>query len=230
MCTIKTKKELMLIKKACRITDQIYLRIISGLNKHKFRTEKDLAEFINSEIAQRKLKPSFPCIVAAGPGASEPHHTPENRRLKGFVVIDFGVVYKKYMSDMTRTVYVGKPSAGERKIYGLLLKSQITAVNRIKAGMKCRDAHLSASKVLGKWDKRFIHGLGHGIGTKIHEMPRVRKKSWRYIREGMAITVEPGIYVKNKFGIRIEDTCEIRHGKCMVLTKSGKKLTVIGPA
>jgi Xaa-Pro aminopeptidase len=79
---------------------------------------------------------------------------------------------------------------------------------------------------LGRWDKYFIHGLGHGVGARIHEFPRIRKKSRNYLKEGMAVTSEPGIYVKGKFGMRIEDTCLVKRDSCVILTKSTKRLLV----
>ena len=223
MASVKTKKEISLIKKACEITDCIFSEIISLVNLNDM-TEKELAKFIKSRIKYYKCKPSFRAIVAASGAASTPHHKPAQNKLKGFVVIDFGVIYKKYMSDMTRTIYVGKPSEKEKKIYNLVLKSQQKAKEAIEPIIKCRDVDAVSRKVLGKWNKYFIHGLGHGVGTRIHEMPRLNKKSRYYVKRDMVITIEPGVYVKRKFGIRIEDTCIVQKSGCINLTKSTKKL------
>jgi len=223
MAAIKTEREIALIAKACNITDGVFSRIISNFS---FRTENELADFIKQEAKKAGCKLSFRTIIAAAGNAAQPHHKPRNTHLKGFVVIDMGVIYKGYMSDMTRTIYVGKPSSREIAVYNLLKKSQETPIRKIRPGMKCSEAHWIASRILGRWDNFFIHGLGHGVGTRIHERPRIRKKSRFYLRENMAITVEPGIYVKKKFGMRIEDTCVIRKNRCIPLTKSTKKLLV----
>jgi len=223
MASIKTKKEISLIKKACEITDCIFSEIISLVNLNDM-TEKELAKFIKSRIKYYKCKPSFRAIVAASGGASKPHHKPTQNKLKGLVVIDFGIIYKKYMSDMTRTIYVGEPSEKEKRLYNLVLKSQQKAKEAVKSGMKCKDIDAVSRKALGKWNKYFIHGLGHGVGTRIHEMPRLNKKSKYCLKENMVITIEPGIYVKRKFGIRIEDTCLVTKSGCIDFTKSSKKL------
>jgi Xaa-Pro aminopeptidase len=222
---IKTKKEIALIQEACKITDDIFRKIISDFH---FQTERDLADFILEEIKKRKLRPSFPPIVAGSSGASEPHHIPSDARLSGFIVIDFGVVYKKYMSDMTRTIYVGKPSKKEREIYAVVLKGQEKGIRTIIPGVKCGMADRVVRDFFGDtWNKYFIHTLGHGVGTRIHEPPKIFWKRMRTsFKENMVVTVEPGLYVPEKWGIRIEDTCLLTAKKCIPLTHSPKNLII----
>ncbi|MDE2031337.1 MAG: M24 family metallopeptidase [Patescibacteria group bacterium] len=228
MPQIKTKEEILKIKKACNLTDNIFSNILQ--NNLKMMTELELRDFILSEIKKRGLRPSFKPIVTSGPQAGNEIHpfNPTMKKLSGFVIIDFGVVYQKYMSDMTRTIYVGTPSQKEKDTYNKLLTSQIGAIKMGKIGARCSDLDLYVREFLGKDNKYFIHTLGHGVGTRIHESPRLYfKKTRPKLKENMIITIEPGIYIKNKLGIRIEDTCLITKKRCIPLTKSPKELIVI---
>jgi Xaa-Pro aminopeptidase len=228
MAHIKTKEELTRIQKACEITDEIFSRIIRGLKKGEWKTEQELYRFIKNEIARRKLKPSFDPIVTSGSRAgNEIHPKPTNAPMRGFVILDFGVIYKGQMSDMTRTVYLGMPSEKEKKLYMLLLRSQEESMQLLFPGSKCFIADLYARAVLGRYSKYFIHTLGHGVGARIHEAPRIFcKRTKPYVYENMALTVEPGIYIKNKLGMRIEDTCRIDAQGPVSLTKSPKELLI----
>jgi len=227
MAQIKPKEEILKIKKACRTTDAIFDVILK--QDLKSMTEIELRDFILIEIKKRKLKPSFPPIVAGGKRAgNEIHPKPTDNKLSGFVIIDFGVIYQKYMSDMTRTIYVGAPKKEEKEIYDLLLKSEELGINIASVGMYCADVDDIVRKSLGKYKKYFIHMLGHGVGTKIHEEPKLYYKLTKPIlKENMVITIEPGLYMKNKLGIRIEDTCLMTKKGCIPLTKSKKDPIVI---
>ncbi|MEK7105998.1 MAG: M24 family metallopeptidase, partial [Patescibacteria group bacterium] len=182
------------------------------------------------QIKKRGLKPSFKPIVTSGKNAGNEIHpfSPTEKKLSGFVIIDFGVVYEKYMSDMTRTIYVGTPSKKEKDLYNKLLASQLGAIKISKSGEKCASIDAYVRKFLGKDTKYFIHTLGHGVGTKIHELPRIYyKKTKPLLKDNMVITIEPGLYIKNKLGMRIEDTCLIKKNGCVPLTKSTKRLIVV---
>ena len=228
MGQIKTKTEISKIKKACQITDAIFDLLLKQDLKNK--TEIELRDFILAQIKKRGLKPSFPPIVTSGKRAGNEIHpfSPTDKKISGFVSIDFGVVYKKYIADMTRTIYVGTPSKKEKDSYNKLLVSQIGAIKISKIGEKCASVDAYVRKFLGKDTKYFIHTLGHGVGTKIHELPRIYyKKTKPLLKDNMVITIEPGLYIKNKLGMRIEDTCLITKRGCIPLTKSPKKLIVI---
>lgn len=207
------------IKKACQITDEIFSKII----KRKFETEIELAEFIIKEIKSRGLKMAFKPIVAAS--NSEIHHEPTNSKLKGFVVIDFGVKYKEYCSDMTRTVFYGKASKEDKKLYELLKSVQENTIKKITIGMNGGDLDQYARDSLGKYSKYFKHSLGHGVGKKVHSGKVLYFKRKSKINKGCFITIEPGIYFNNK-GLRIEDTIYVGN-KIEILTKSTKKLVEI---
>lgn len=228
MAQIKQAKEIALIKHACKLTDAIFERmkryIYSSLRSEWQMTERELEQRILAQMKKAGCKPSFPPIIAAGPNAAHPHWKPNDTKLKGFVVIDFGLVYQKYMSDMTRTIYVGKPSKQEKELYQLVLQSQLDGINFIREGRSCKDAHILVAKTLGDYNKYFIHSLGHGIGTRIHEWPRISPKSKKYFKKNMFVTVEPGVYIKDKLWIRIEDTCLVTENGCKQITQSTKKL------
>ncbi len=231
MAQIKTKNEIGKIKKACQITDMIFKKII-GQDLTIF-TEIELRDFILAEIKKRGLKPSFPPIVTSGPRAgNEIHPKSTDAKLEGFVIIDFGVIYEKYMSDMTRTVFVThrgktKPTKFEINIYVKVLKSQMDSLVLFRDGFKCALADQKARDVLGDDATYFIHTLGHGVGTRIHESPKIYYKITRpTFKTGMVATDEPGVYIPNTLGIRIEDTVVVGNKKPIILTRSTKELLV----
>jgi len=125
---------------------------------------------------------------------------------------------------MTRTIYIGKPSKKEIKYYNLVLNAQLTCIGYSYPGISCNDLDAIARSALQ--GKHFIHGLGHGVGKKVHQNPKISPNSRDYLKKGIVITIEPGIYFKNKLGIRIEDTIYIGN-KPIILTKSTKKLILI---
>lgn len=220
MAKIKTKEEIKNIKKACRITDSIFKKMMKNFN---FKNESDIAGFIKKEIKKRELRQSFKPIVASGKSASNPHYQENNKKLsRGFCVIDFGVKYSGYCSDMTRTVFIGKPTKKERQIYNMILKSQTSAIKKLKPGVSCKTIANEARKHLKRYNKKMIHSTGHGLGKRIHEKPYISIKSNENLDKGMVFTIEPGIYLKN-YGIRIEDTILLKQ-KPVILTKSEKRL------
>jgi Xaa-Pro aminopeptidase len=222
---IKTKEEIANIRKACQITDQIFSGIIK--NFKTFRTESDIAAYIDYFAKKEGCDLAFKPIVASGGNSPTPHYEPGKAKLnKGFCVLDFGVKYNHYCSDMTRTIYIGKPSKKEVEIYNFLLGVQQKAINAVDVNKKCSDIHNLVNKSLGKFSKNFLHGLGHGIGVEIHELPFLDSKSKDIIKPGMVFTIEPGIYFAKRFGIRIEDDILVSNGNVEVLTKSAKKLII----
>lgn len=227
MAQVKTKQEIAYIKKACQITDSIFSKILTLDLKQL--TEIELRDFILLEIKKRKVKPSFPPIVSSGKNAgNEIHPQPTSQRLSGFVILDFGVIYERYMSDMTRTIFVGTPTKEDEMIYDIILRGELLGMYHSRAGVSCAAVDSVVRQSLGKYKKYFIHMLGHGVGTKIHEEPKLYFKLTKpVLKENMIITIEPGIYMKNKRGIRIEDTCVITKESCIPLTKSPKELLCI---
>jgi len=142
-------------------------------------------------------------------------------------VIDFGIKYKVYCTDCTRTIYLGKINNKEKYIYNFLLNIQKNIIENINIGDNCGKIYESCVKDLGKYSKYFIHGLGHGVGVEIHELPNLTLNSKDKIMENMVFTLEPGIYIPKKFGIRIEDTVLMNKNKIEVLTKVDKDIFVV---
>ena len=222
---IKTEKEIKIVKRGFNYADKILEKAIKNIKSLK--TETKVAAFLEYEAKKLGLGTSFEPIVASGKNASMPHHKPEKTKLnRGFCVIDFGVKYKGYCTDCTRTIHIGKPNNKEKNIYNFLLGIQKNIINNIKINDNCGKIYEKCVKELKNYSKYFIHGLGHGVGVEIHEMPNLSLGSKDKIRKGMIFTVEPGIYVPGKFGIRIEDTV-LMEEKPSVLTKVSKDLLII---
>jgi pyruvate ferredoxin oxidoreductase beta subunit len=210
------------IKEACKITDQIYSKLIKNFNK--FNSEKDVAKFVLKETKKRGLRPAFKPIIATGKNAAEIHHKHTNDWYKGFCVIDIGVRVNGYCSDMSRTVYIGKPNKREKQLYKLVLNAQQKSIKKVKPNAICKKIAEYNRKLLGKHKHQMPHGLGHGVGKHIHMKPKISIKSKDILKKGDAITIEPGIYHKGKFGIRIEDTMVVGGS---TLTKSSRRLIIL---
>ena len=215
------------IKKACFITDSIFRNLIKQLKKRSFKTEKDIYNYLIQQTKKQNCKLAFKPIVATEKNAAEIHHKACPTPIKnGFLVIDFGVKYKECCSDCTRTFYIGKPTKKEIQLYNLVLEAQLTALNHIQPGVYAADIDAIARAVLQKYYKNFIHGTGHGIGKKIHQAPNLKPKSRSILKKNQFLTIEPGLYFKNKLGIRIEDTIHVKD-QAIILTKTTKKLIKI---
>ena len=222
---VKTGKEIQLLKKSCNFADRILQKALKNIKD--FKTESEIAAFLLYESKKNGLDIAFNPIVASGSNGSMPHYEPSKIKVKkGFCVIDFGVKYKGYCSDITRTIYIGKPKEKEKRIYNLLLSIQKNAINQIGNNKKCNELYDLVIKNLGKHRNNFTHGLGHGVGIEIHELPNLTLNSKDTIKNNMVFTVEPGIYFPRRFGIRIEDTVLFKN-KPIVLTKTSKDLLII---
>ena len=219
-----SKKKLDSIKKACKYTDKLYTIVLK--NFYKFETENEVKRFMDAWIKKKGLMKAFPTIVASGKNAFEIHHKPTNDKLvHGFCYLDFGVRVNGYCSDMTRTVFIGKPTKQDKELYKLVYDSQMLGIRNLKLGKRYMEIDLDSRNFLGKYKKYFIHSLGHGLGKWIHMRPRVSPLSGEVVMVNDIVTVEPGIYIKGKLGIRIEDDCYInKKGKVEVLSKSTKRL------
>ncbi|MBI1970122.1 aminopeptidase P family protein [Candidatus Woesearchaeota archaeon] len=223
----KTPNELSVMKKAFFIADSIVEECFLSLRSspHLFRTEHDIALFLEKKTLDHGCSLSFPVIVGSGKASSVPHYEPLPKKIaKGFCVIDFGIRYKGYCTDMTRTIYFGKPSRKERDHYLLLQHAQQQTIAKVSEGRSCAELHLFCEKLLGKLKPYFIHSLGHGVGVQVHEAPSLSPKSKEKLREGMVFTIEPGIYFPNRYGIRIEDTLILQNNKPVMLTSLPKDL------
>ena len=228
---IKSQKDIKNTQIACSITDEIFKQIIPfikvGTTEKKIK--KELLKLIIDSKAEDK---SFSPIIAAGKNGAIPHWEASDYKLKtgDMVTLDFGVKYNNMVSDMTRTIAVAKlPSEEEQKIHQIVLEALNETIKIIKPGLKCKYIDEFARnyiKIKG-YEKYFIHSLGHGIGIEIHESPNFSPSDETKLEEGMLLTVEPGIYIENKYGVRIEQDIVVTKNKVLELNKSNKKLMVI---
>ena len=227
---IKDEDELALIRQACRITGEAFERILPHIKEGV--TEKELALRLDFDMMSHGAsKPSFSTIVAAGANGSLPHAVPGEYRLRrgDMITMDFGARYGNYCADMTRTVALGQPSDEMKKVYGIVLDAQKMAQDAVAAGKLCRDIDAIARNYIYSHghEGRFGHGLGHAVGIEIHENPRYSPTCSDIIQSGMVMTIEPGIYLPGKFGVRIEDTTFVRPDGCEIVGKSPKELIVL---
>lgn len=221
------KRDIDKVKKACVVTDKILIILIKKLKNKEFKTEIDIYNFLKQKTKENNCRLVFKPIVATGKNAAEVHHKPTNTMLKkGFLIIDFGIKYKSYCSDCTRTFYLGKPSKKEKKLYRLVKNIQEICINYAYPGMSCNDLDAIARAGFAEYRIYFKHGLGHGVGKRIHQAPSLAPNKKRYLKKNQIITIEPGLYFKNKFGIRIEDTIIVKE-KPVILTKTKKELITI---
>ena len=165
---------------------------------------------------------SFLPIVASGLRSTMPHGRASKKRMKAgdTVVVDFGVKYKGFCSDLTRTYVIGKPTKKQKRIYAILKRAQSAAIKAAKVGALCSKIDKAARDIMVKsgFGKSFIHSTGHGIGQKVHEPPKISKGNKNVLKSGTVITIEPGIYIKGWGGVRIEDMVEVTKNGCRVLT------------
>ncbi len=228
---IKSSEEIDLIAKAESIGDEAFNHIINFMEEGM--TEKQVAlelEYTMKSLGADGL--SFDTIVASGPNSSLPHAVPTDRVIsKGdFVTMDFGCIYRGYCSDMTRTVFMGDEINEEQlNVYTTVLNAQKAALKVIKPGVCCKDVDAVARDIIAQagYGEYFGHGLGHGVGLYIHEEPRFSRKCEDILEPGMVITVEPGIYLPGKFGVRIEDLVVVTEDGYRNLTESPKVLILM---
>ncbi len=222
---IKKPEEVKHIRKACQITTSIINDLIKKLKGMK--SEQQIYNYIEYHTRKKGCTFSFEPIIASGKNAYYPHHIPTSKLYKGFLVMDSGVRYKGYCSDMTRTVYLGTPTKKERDLYNKLLDLQKKAIAMVKPGQSYDAIEAFVRAELGKLDKYFVHSLGHQLGIEVHDA--ISKKNYRnlILKPGMVVTVEPGVYIKNKLGIRIEDDVVVTATGHAVLTKTPKQLISI---
>ena len=219
---IKSDDEVKLIRKASRIAfdamDRALKKLTAGMTERQFAA---LYEYLLSEYGAR---PSFETTVAFGPNGSRNHHQPGRRKLKKVdtILLDFGANYEGYCSDMTRCFAVGKVTPFFRKVYKAVAVAQWTAIKQIKAGLKGSDVDLSAREIIQQANLPvYGHGLGHGLGLEVHEGPRLSRNVDKkgVLQSGHVVTVEPGVYIPGKLGIRLEDDVLVTNKGARILSR-----------
>lgn len=221
---IKNNYEKTCLRKANFLTAKCFNALIIEWKKKKFIHESQAINFIKKFAIDKGCGLAFDPIVASGKNAAVPHHAENTKIFRGFCILDFGLDYKGYKADMTRTIFIGNPSREEIKLYDELLSIQEYLLELCLPGTSCIEIDKISRDLLGKKEKLFIHSLGHGTGVEIHELPNLSPESKDILKEGMSITIEPGIYDKKKgYGIRIEDSLLIKRGFPENLTKKAKK-------
>lgn len=205
---IKSKAEIDLMLRAAQIIDDTYDAVLETIKEGD--SEIDVANFIEEFVLMQGASGlSFDTIVAFGKGGAEPHHVPTDCKLqKGMLVtIDMGAVYQGYCSDFTRTFAFGEINDKQREIYDVVYKSQKLGVEAAKVGIGCEALDKVCRDYIESrgYGQYFIHTTGHGVGKVVHEAPRVGKNSTETLEENMVITIEPGVYLPNEMGVRIED-------------------------
>lgn len=228
--TVKKADEIEKIHSAQKIAEKAFENVLNFISVGK--SEKEIAFELDTYMLKNGAEGiSFDTIALSGLNTSLPHGVPSERTVKNgeFVLMDFGAVYDGYHSDMTRTVCVGHPNDEMKKIYGIVKEAQEKALSVLKAGIKSCFLDKSARDVIEKsgYGKFFGHSLGHGVGMEIHEHPNASPKSETLLEENMIITIEPGIYLPEKFGVRIEDFTVIKSNGYFNLTGITNEMIVI---
>ena len=212
------KNRIKNLKKAAKITKYIFAKVKSSIKPGV--SENEISLEIEKLIKKNGLKLSFRTIVASGPNGAKPHAKPTDRKIKrnDIVVVDFGVIYKNCHSDMTRTVIVGKISLRMRMIYNAVKNAQRIAIRKCRAGIRISEFVKCAHGYIRKrgFEKYMLHSLGHGLGLKVHQSPKLSEKNRNVLKENSVITIEPGLYVKGRGGVRIEDA--------VLVTKRGARV------
>jgi len=222
---IKDRGELRTQRRAALLGCQIFqsmLNVISpGMSEIEVAAE---LEYRARSLGAEGM--SFDTIIASGPRSALPHGRASHAKLprKGFLTMDFGVILDGYCSDMTRTIHLGRATNEERNAYDAVLAAQQAAIDAVSKGVTCGYVDKAARDVLqhAKLAKWFTHSTGHGVGLEIHEGPRIAKGNAQQLETGMVITIEPGVYLPSKFGIRIEDMVEVTGSGCRVMTPAPK--------
>jgi Xaa-Pro dipeptidase len=228
--SVKDAKEIEATRRACRISSQVAAEIPDYLSEGV--SEREVAARMDSRMRELGgTGNAFDTIAAFGAYSSQPHHMPCDYRLRvgDTALFDFGSKYDRYCSDMTRTVFLGKPPEVLERAYEVVLEAQQAGIEEYRDGAKASAADLAARKIIdeSEFKGKFIHSFGHGIGMDVHQAISVSPRSDQTLHAGNIVSAEPGIYIPGVGGIRIEDTCLVTEDGCEVLTSFDHSFTVV---
>jgi Xaa-Pro aminopeptidase len=219
--SVKDNSEITAVRAAVRIAAQALKKTLRYAKQGT--TENELAGMLDFQIRKLGAVSSFETIVAFGPNASYPHYHPGARKLKknDTILIDFGVRYKSYCCDLTRCFTVGRPTRFYKKVFSAVKEAQAAALKMVKSGAEIRRVDAAAREIIKKYDLPvYGHGTGHGLGLEVHELPVVSAKSKGRLKAGQIITIEPGVYIPGKLGVRIEDDILVTETGYELLTRN----------
>ena len=228
---VKDDAEIEDLREACAIADRALADLLESGGLRPGRTEREVARDLENRMAEHgSEEPAFRTIVATGAHSAIPHHRPTDAVLEtgDFVKLDFGAVVNGYHSDMTRTIVLGQPAQWQRELYELVAAAQDAGTQAARPGREVAAVDAAPRSVIAEagYGEQFSHGLGHGVGLDVHEAPRLAQTGVGTLSACMAVTVEPGVYLAGRGGVRIEDTLVVREGTPEILTLSTKELVV----
>ncbi|MGH3833097.1 MAG: aminopeptidase P family protein [Pseudonocardiaceae bacterium] len=229
---IKDETEVTTLRAACAAADAALAGLLAEGGLRPGRTEREVARDLEARmVAAGAAGPSFETIVATGANSAVPHHRPTDAPLRvgDFLKLDFGALIEGYHSDMTRTVVLGVAADWQRELYDLVAAAQAAGRDALRAGAEVREVDAAARDVITRagHGEDFVHSLGHGVGLQIHEAPALSQFGAGTLAVGMAVTVEPGVYLAGRGGVRIEDTLVVSDGEPELLTLTTKDLIVV---
>ena len=227
---VKSSEEIALIRRSVEANSRAFEQAVARIRPSM--RESDLAAQIDYRMRRQGAEgPAFETIVASGPRTAWPHAQPTHDKLRphALLLVDMGCMLDGYASDMTRMLFAGRPSSRVKRAYNAVLEAQLAAIDATRAGVAAAVVDRAARRVLAAHGlaRAFVHSTGHGLGLEIHEEPRLGRKSKTVLQRGMAVTIEPGVYIEGFGGIRIEDTVVVTQNGCEVLTPTPKELRVL---
>jgi len=227
---IKTPEQILNIMKASAMGDMCFSHMLGYIKTGM--TEMQIANEIERVLLSLGSEGlSFTTICVSGNRTAFPHGEPSEKIIAegDFITLDFGAVVNGYCGDMTRTVAMGKVTGEQRKVYNIVLAAQLAGIDSIKAGVSCFDVDKAVRDIIVEagYGEYFVHGTGHGVGTQVHEAPTLNSKSEEILEEYMPVTIEPGIYMPEKFGVRIEDLAIVTKFGIINTVNSSKDLIIL---
>lgn len=228
MSMLKTNDEIAKLKKAAKIGSDCFEYILEILKVGM--TEKEIAKYIYEFFVKNGASNvSFDTIVGSGINSAQIHSVPTDKKIleNDIILFDMGCIYDGYCSDMSRTIFVGKPTKKQEEIYNLVYETYLNAVNNIKVGQSAKEADYLGRKMILDKGYDYAHALGHGVGTKVHEEPIISPKKNEILKENMVFSVEPGIYLENEFGVRIEDVGVLTENGLEMFSSPSKEIIIL---